>query len=43
MGKWNWWAPRWLKRLHARIGLDEPALADPPHRARRLASEDLAP
>jgi uncharacterized membrane protein YdfJ with MMPL/SSD domain len=23
MGKWNWWAPRWLKRLHARIGLDE--------------------
>jgi RND superfamily putative drug exporter len=23
MGKWNWWAPRWLKRLHARVGLDE--------------------
>lgn len=26
MGKWNWWAPRWLKRLHARVGLDERAL-----------------
>jgi uncharacterized membrane protein YdfJ with MMPL/SSD domain len=23
MGKWNWWAPRWLKRLHSRIGLAE--------------------
>jgi uncharacterized membrane protein YdfJ with MMPL/SSD domain len=23
MGKWNWWAPRWLGRLHARVGLDE--------------------
>jgi uncharacterized membrane protein YdfJ with MMPL/SSD domain len=23
MGKWNWWAPRWLRRLHARIGLGE--------------------
>jgi RND superfamily putative drug exporter len=23
MGKWNWWAPRSLKRLHARISLDE--------------------
>jgi uncharacterized membrane protein YdfJ with MMPL/SSD domain len=28
MGKWNWWAPRWLKRLHARVGLDERALAE---------------
>jgi uncharacterized membrane protein YdfJ with MMPL/SSD domain len=23
MGKWNWWAPHWLQRLHARVGLDE--------------------
>jgi RND superfamily putative drug exporter len=23
MGKWNWWAPRPLRRLHDRIGLDE--------------------
>jgi uncharacterized membrane protein YdfJ with MMPL/SSD domain len=28
MGKWNWWAPRWLKRLHTRVGLDERALAE---------------
>jgi len=28
LGKWNWWAPRPLRRLHARIGLGEagPAL-----------------
>jgi uncharacterized membrane protein YdfJ with MMPL/SSD domain len=30
MGKWNWWAPRWLKRLHARVGLDEGDLAEAP-------------
>jgi uncharacterized membrane protein YdfJ with MMPL/SSD domain len=23
LGEWNWWAPRPLKRLHARIGLSE--------------------
>jgi uncharacterized membrane protein YdfJ with MMPL/SSD domain len=23
LGEWNWWAPRWLQRLHARIGLDD--------------------
>jgi putative drug exporter of the RND superfamily len=28
MGKWNWWAPRWLERLHAHIGLDERDLAE---------------
>jgi uncharacterized membrane protein YdfJ with MMPL/SSD domain len=29
LGKWNWWAPRPLRRLHARIGLSEagPALS----------------
>lgn len=27
MGKWNWWAPRPLRRLHDRIGLREPAQA----------------
>ncbi len=27
MGKWNWWAPRPLRRLHARIGLGEGAPA----------------
>jgi uncharacterized membrane protein YdfJ with MMPL/SSD domain len=23
LGAWNWWAPRWLRRLHDRIGLRE--------------------
>ena len=23
LGRWNWWAPRPLRRLHARIGLSE--------------------
>jgi RND superfamily putative drug exporter len=23
LGKWNWWAPKPLKRLHARIGLQD--------------------
>jgi RND superfamily putative drug exporter len=26
LGRWNWWAPRWAKRLHRRIGLHERAL-----------------
>jgi uncharacterized membrane protein YdfJ with MMPL/SSD domain len=30
MGKWNWWAPRWLKRLHARVGLEERELIEAP-------------
>jgi len=28
-GDWNWWAPRWMKRIHARIGISE---ADPDDR-----------
>jgi RND superfamily putative drug exporter len=27
LGKWNWWAPRPLRRLHHRFGLDEGAAA----------------
>jgi RND superfamily putative drug exporter len=23
LGRWNWWAPRPLRRLHARFGLAE--------------------
>jgi RND superfamily putative drug exporter len=22
-GEWNWWAPRWLRRVHDRIGFSE--------------------
>ncbi|MEX2196099.1 MAG: efflux RND transporter permease subunit [Thermoleophilaceae bacterium] len=27
LGRWNWWSPRPLRRLHARIGLSEEAAA----------------
>jgi RND superfamily putative drug exporter len=30
LGKWNWWAPRPLRRLHDRLGISETADADPP-------------
>lgn len=23
LGRWNWWAPRWMKRVHARFGVSE--------------------
>lgn len=23
LGEWNWWAPRWMKRLHTRFGITE--------------------
>ena len=23
LGKWNWWAPDWMRRLHHRVGLSE--------------------
>jgi uncharacterized membrane protein YdfJ with MMPL/SSD domain len=29
LGEWTWWAPRPLRRLHARIGLSEGALPEP--------------
>jgi RND superfamily putative drug exporter len=29
LGEWTWWAPRPLRRLHARFGLGEGALAEP--------------
>jgi RND superfamily putative drug exporter len=29
LGKWNWWAPRPLRRLHDRIGISESAGGDP--------------
>jgi RND superfamily putative drug exporter len=30
LGRWNWWAPGWLTRLHERFGLREHALPEPP-------------
>ena len=23
LGEWNWWAPRWMRALHARYGITE--------------------
>jgi RND superfamily putative drug exporter len=25
LGRWNWWAPAWLRRLHPRIAVPESA------------------
>ncbi|GIF98120.1 putative membrane protein [Catellatospora citrea] len=30
LGRWNWWAPRWLSRLHSRVGLREHRLPAAP-------------
>jgi RND superfamily putative drug exporter len=29
MGRWNWWAPKLLARLHRRLGLSETAIDEP--------------
>jgi putative drug exporter of the RND superfamily len=29
LGRWNWWAPRWMTRLHRRIGLSERSAVEP--------------
>jgi RND superfamily putative drug exporter len=31
LGRWNWWAPAWLKRVHARFGTSEPVLGTRGH------------
>jgi RND superfamily putative drug exporter len=23
MGEWNWWAPKWMTKLHRRIGIED--------------------
>jgi RND superfamily putative drug exporter len=23
MGVWNWWAPKWMTKLHNRIGIED--------------------
>jgi hypothetical protein len=25
LGRWNWWSPRWLARLHSRLVVPEAA------------------
>ena len=29
LGKWNWWAPKPLRRLHDRIGVSETGPGEP--------------
>ncbi|MDZ4266957.1 MAG: MMPL family transporter, partial [Mycobacterium sp.] len=42
MGRWNWWAPGPLARLHRRIGLGETA-PEPPRRGRHRAGTGQEP
>lgn len=35
LGKWNWWAPAPLRRLHDRYGISETTLPEPPRQAVR--------
>ena len=30
MGEWNWWAPKWMTKLHNRIGIEEGLLSERP-------------
>jgi RND superfamily putative drug exporter len=41
LGDWNWWAPSWMRRLHARIEIREPA--GPPASAGGAAAAPAAP
>ncbi len=39
LGKWNWWSPAPLRRLHARIGIDHGPPTPPPARSRDAAPD----
>ena len=39
LGKWNWWAPAPLRRLHERFGLSEGGSAEPPDKGGPAMSE----
>ena len=41
MGRFNWWAPRWMVSLHARIGLDESPAAKPGRHRRSRAGAGI--
>jgi RND superfamily putative drug exporter len=43
LGRWNWWAPAGLRRLHARAGLAERAPAPAPAAPAEPAGTDRAP
>jgi putative drug exporter of the RND superfamily len=40
-GEANWWAPRWMRRLHDRIGISETEEPEPEPSAKRPAAEPV--
>ena len=43
MGRWNWWAPRPLRRLHGRLGLHDEVSVPSPEALRSPASPEPVP
>ncbi len=40
-GRWNWWAPRWLRGVHGRLGIGESESGAVPERTHTPAAADL--
>ncbi|MGJ9474261.1 MMPL family transporter [Actinotignum sp. GS-2025c] len=43
LGKWNWWAPRWLSRIYQRFGVSEGGHRTLEHHEPATATKDSAP
>jgi putative drug exporter of the RND superfamily len=37
MGEWNWWAPKWMTKLHNRIGIEDGVRTDVPTNRRTVS------
>jgi RND superfamily putative drug exporter len=37
MGEWNWWAPKWMTKLHNRIGIEDGVRTDVPANRRTVS------
>jgi RND superfamily putative drug exporter len=40
MGEWNWWAPKWMTKLHNRIGIEDGVRSERPKTPALLAVEE---
>jgi RND superfamily putative drug exporter len=40
MGEWNWWAPKWMTKLHHRIGIEDGVRSERPETPALLAVEE---
>ena len=40
MGEWNWWAPKWMTKLHNRIGIEDGVRSEWPMTTAPLAVEE---